>query len=72
MPPSSAPDGPSGQLPYDRLVAFEAILAASPLNVTIYDRDFIVREASAAAAELAGMSRAALVGRSLREDFPAA
>ena len=72
MPPSSPPAGPSGRLPYDRLLAFEAMLAASPLNVTIYDRDFIVREASAAAAELAGMSRAALVGRSLREDFPAA
>ena len=71
MAPSSPPAGPSGELPYDRLLAFETILAASPLNVTIYDRDFIVREASVAAAELAGVSRAALVGRCLRDDLPA-
>ena len=81
MPPSSPPAGPPGRvphdqipdrLPHDRLLAFEAILVASPLNVTICDRDLIIREASAAAAELAGMPRAALVGRCLRDDFPAA
>jgi len=71
MPASPPPAGSPGLLPHDRLLAFEAILASSPLNVTIYDRDFVIREASAAAAKVAGRSRAALVGRSLRDDFPA-
>lgn len=72
MPRTSPPPEAAGRPAYDRLLAFEAILAASPLNVTVYDRDFVVRDVSAAAAELAGRPRAALLGRSLAHDLPAA
>ncbi len=70
--PRTSPPGAAGRPAYDRLLAFEAILAASPLNVTVYDRDFVVRDVSAAAAELAGRPRAALLGRSLAHDLPEA
>ncbi len=72
MPRTSPPPGAVGRPAYDRLLAFEAILATAPLNVTVYDRDFVVRDVSAAAAELAGRPRAALLGRSLVHDLPAA
>jgi len=72
MSRTSPPPGAVERPAYDRLLAFEAVLAASPLNVTIYDRDYVVRDVSAAAARLAGRPRDELLGRSLAHDLPAA
>jgi diguanylate cyclase (GGDEF)-like protein/PAS domain S-box-containing protein len=56
--------------PYDPLLAYETILERSRLNVTIYDCDLVVRDVSRSAAELAHMTRDAMVGCSLRDCLP--
>lgn len=69
MPPAA--DEPCASTPlYDPLLAYETILECSPLNVTIYDRDLIVRDVSRAGATLAGKSRAEMRGTSLRQYLP--
>ena len=55
-----------------RLLALEAILEQSDLNVTIFDRDYIVRDVSRFAAALSGRSREGMRGRSLLEELPPA
>ena len=84
MPQSTPPPDDPGQarsrdaaesggerLPYDPLLAFETILERSELNVTIFDREYIVRDVSGTAAKLAGMSREEARGRSLLDILPA-
>ena len=56
---------------YDPLRAFETILERSDLNVTIFDRNYIVTDVSSSGAALARMSREQMRGRSLLEDLPA-
>jgi len=56
--------------PYDPLRAFETILEHSELNVTIFDRNYIVTDVSSSGAALAGISREQMRGRSLLEDLP--
>jgi diguanylate cyclase (GGDEF)-like protein/PAS domain S-box-containing protein len=74
MPPAQPPTDPVGEQrehsPYDPLLAFETILEHSPLNVTIFDGNYIVRNISKSAAKLMGMSRKQMLGRSLLEDLP--
>jgi diguanylate cyclase (GGDEF)-like protein/PAS domain S-box-containing protein len=79
-PPMGAPgqehlqvDGPGGDcLAYDPLLAFETILEHSQLNVTIFDRECIVRDASRSAAALARMTRDEMRGGSLLRALPPA
>jgi diguanylate cyclase (GGDEF)-like protein/PAS domain S-box-containing protein len=54
----------------DPLLAYETILEHSALNVTIYDRDLVVREVSRATAVVAGMTREQMRGASLRDLLP--
>ena len=69
---NSEADEPDGErLAYDPLLAFETILEDSELNLTVFDRQCIVKDVSNPAAALAGMSRAQARGRSLLEILPA-
>jgi PAS domain S-box-containing protein len=61
-------DRPAGQ----RLLALETILQGSELNVTIFDREYVVRDVSRSAAALLGRSREEMRGRSLLEELPPA
>ena len=56
-----------GRPTYDPLLAFETILEQSQLNITIFDREYIIRDVSRSAAALARMTRDEMRGRSLLE-----
>jgi diguanylate cyclase (GGDEF)-like protein/PAS domain S-box-containing protein len=82
MPPETTPTGAPGQgdlevdAPdpgrpiYDPLLAFETILEQSQLNITIFDREYVIRDVSRSAAALARMTRDEMRGRSLLEALP--
>jgi diguanylate cyclase (GGDEF)-like protein/PAS domain S-box-containing protein len=84
MPPETTPTGEPGQgdpevdrpgpqrPTYDPLLAFETILEQSQLNITIFDSEYVVRDASRSAAALARMTRDEMRARSLLEDLPPA
>ena len=61
-----------GRPTYDPLLAFETILEQSQLNITIFDREYIIRDVSRSAAALARMTRDEMRGRSLLEALPPA
>jgi diguanylate cyclase (GGDEF)-like protein/PAS domain S-box-containing protein len=65
-----AVEKPAGEPPYDPLLAFETILERSQLNITLIDCDLVVCDVSRGAAQLEGLSRAEMIGRSLRDYLP--